>query len=75
MFFSHLGIHFRVIGKAKCGWTEWLVRESRAVDGTSESSDSKYWGKEEHLNPAVYICGSKTGNNKHLIAYCKNTIN
>lgn len=60
------GIHFRVIGKSKCGWTEWLVRESKPADGKTETSDSRYWGKEEHLNPAVYIVGAKNGNNKHL---------
>ncbi|XP_055313585.1 arrestin domain-containing protein 17-like [Sitodiplosis mosellana] len=55
------GIHFRVIGKAKCAWTEWFVRESKPADGKSETSDSRYYGKEEHLNPAVYVVGAKNG--------------
>lgn len=54
------GIYFRVVGKSKCGWTEFLIRESKAADG-KETMDARYWGKEEHLNPAVYIIGSKNG--------------
>lgn len=60
LFFLSTGIYFRVIGKSKCSWTEFLVRESKAAEG-KETSDARYWGKEEHLNPVVYIIGSKNG--------------
>lgn len=56
------GIYFRIIGYGKCSWTDFLRRESVAIEGKGERSAIKYSGTEEYLNSTMYIVGSKNGN-------------
>lgn len=57
------GIYFRILGYAKCSWTDLLRREtSVAIEGKGERSAIKYSGNEEYLNSTMYIVGSKNGN-------------
>lgn len=60
------GVFFRFIGKAKCSWIELFVRESKPVEGKKETSDSRYYGREEHLAPLKYIVGSKGGKHENI---------
>ncbi|XP_031621643.1 uncharacterized protein LOC116339750 [Contarinia nasturtii] len=55
------GVFFHFIGTSRVGWTELLIRESKPVEGKKETSDSRYYGREEHLAPVKYIIGSKGG--------------
>lgn len=60
--FVCLGIYFRIVGYAKCNWTDILHRETTSDGNKGDRSAIQiHSGTEKYLNSVVYVIGAKNG--------------